>query len=67
LAKNDLNVKLVHYEHNMFNNSSQRIPALTYNNLIKEYMEYIEYSKKTNLKVSNGVEISCEYLKEQII
>lgn len=67
LAKNGLNVELVHSEPNMFNNYDKTFPLETYNNLIAEYIEYIDYSKNKNFKVSNGIDISSEFLQNNIM
>lgn len=66
LAKNDLDVELVHSEPNIFTNKRHYLPKYLFDKGMAEYQKYIDLAKEVNVKVNNGIDIDYDFIIDQL-
>ncbi len=66
LAEKGFEVELFHKDNTMFNNDKYYISNYLFELAVNEYKEYVDKAKKKGAKVSNGVNINSQLLKEQL-
>lgn len=62
LAKNNLNVELIHSEKSIFINKHHSMPDYLFSSGMREYKEHMEKAQKEGAKVTNGVDINYDYI-----
>lgn len=65
LSKNNLDVEIFHSEKKLFKNNGNFSNEI-FDNLIKEYKSFLDYSKEKGAKLNNGIDINCDILKEKL-
>lgn len=65
-AKNGLCTEIIHSEEEFFTNKNNVFEKETYENLLKEYIEFLNYASKLDAVIKNGVEINNDFLKKQL-
>lgn len=66
MAKNGLNVTMYHESQNLFENSNSAINNEDFEFAMKEYQEYLKLAKKHGAKITNGVLININVLKQNL-
>lgn len=66
LAKNNLDVEIIHSEINIFDNSKKLLSDYIFENTMNEYKEYLIYAEKEGTKIINGLDINSDMLKQKL-
>lgn len=66
LAKNDLDVELIHSEKNVFTNQYHYLPNDLFNKGMVEYQNYINLANNEGVKVKNGIDINYDFIISQL-
>lgn len=66
LAKNGLNIEIIHSEKSIFKNNEQLLSKKTFDDAMDEYLQYLNDSANIGVKISNGISITAEMLKGKL-
>lgn len=66
MAKNGLDTTIYHESQNLFENSHNALNKEDFEFAMKEYKEYLGFARNNGAKVSNGISINVDILKQKL-
>lgn len=66
MAKNGLNTTIYHENENLFENKHHVLDNENFDSAMKEYKEYLKLAKDKGAKVSNGISINTDMIKQKL-
>ena len=67
LSKNGIDTEIYHSDPNIFNNNQEVLDSYDFKLAMNEYKEYLDLASESGTKITNGIDINTDLLKEKLM